>query len=418
MYNNFDELIAGIHHSGNVISDPIDGPAIIIDGNKRTLTPEDGFNTQIGVTNDYNTNEITFKCNKVVEGHDLSACNNKVIKWHNTASNIMSSDKLVLKTPIEGEETFAMTWHVPPEAMTKAGTLKIAICFCDLNNEEKIEYKWNSLEYSGLQIAQGMDNISITGIPLSDIISVDVYTRQLSLPSGFNTVIGIQGAPGATYLTFRLNRFFNNWDFTHEDTQIAVLYMMNDNEARSSSIDKATLKLIEGLSGNEKDDLIQFDWRLPGSIFQNSGEIILSLAVVDINNLKIWRAKELGSLSIEPSIFGENMPGADEEDEGWLFISQEELTQLLNEEYNSISFYIDGSTTIEGYESNTYRAIKGMTWDEWVTTPYNTYGFTNGTSEGNYIGTIYKGVASVGAITGGVVKATDVIISNGRYIIA
>ena len=372
MYNNFDELIAGIHHNGNVISDG--EPVIIIDGYKRTLTPEDGFNTQIGVTNDYNTNEITFKCNKVVEGHDLSACNNKVIKWHNTASNIMGSDKLILKTPIEGEETFAMTWHVPPEAMTKAGTLKIAICFCDLNNEEKIVYKWNSLEYSGLQIAQGMDNISITGIPLSDIISVDVYTRQLSLPSGFNTVIGIQGAPGATYLTFRLNRFFNNWDFTHEDTQIAVLYMMNDNEARSSSIDKATLKLIEGLSGNEKDDLIQFDWKLPGSIFKNSGEIILSLAVVDINNSKIWRAKELGSLSIEPSIFGENMPGVDEEDEGWLFISQEELTQLLEYEYMDLIYF-----TVLDVHTDTRKQFKverDKTWKEWINDTLGADGFT------------------------------------------
>jgi hypothetical protein len=276
MYKNFDELIQGIHHGDKVVSDS--EPAIVIDGYKRALTPEAGFNTQIGVTNDYNTNEITFKCDKIVDGHDLSACKNKAIKWHNPVSNMMGSDALEM---IESDETtFTMTWHVPPEATTKAGTLRIAICFCDIDGNGKIVYKWNSLVYSGLQVAQGMDNIAIAGVPLSSIIDVNVYNRTITLPADFNTTIGIQGAYGTAKLTFRVNRFFNDWDFT-EETEGQVLYLAGA-EQKKFILSREDYRIIESLSGNIKDDWLEFDWEVPTEIFNYSGNFSIAIGFVSV----------------------------------------------------------------------------------------------------------------------------------------
>ena len=405
MYNNFDELIAGIHHSGNIISD--NEPAIIIDGYKRTLTPEAGFNTQIAVTNDYNTNEITFKCDKIVDGHDLSACNNKAIKWHNPTSNMMGSDKLEIVN--SDDSTFTLTWHVPPEATTRAGTLRIAICFCDVDNNDKIIYKWNSLVYNGLQVAQGMDNIAITGVPLSNIIDVNVYDRTITLPADYNTTIGIQGAPGATVLTFRCNRYLNDWDFLEDGTIGYILYSINKEQKKSEI---KTIRTIESLSGNTTDDFIEFDWKVPDDIFNQSGGLIIAISFVSIEK-KFWRTKELSTLSIEPSLFNFEEAIPEESEEGWLFISQEALTQLLNEEYKTIiEFYIYGGLD---YESRTYQAEEGMTWGEWVTTPYNTYGFTNGYSTGEQMGTIYKEVSMICYSDNRSVEATEVINPQEHY---
>lgn len=328
MYNNFDELIAGIHHSGNVISDS--EPAIIIDGYKRTLTPEAGFNTQIAVTNDYNTNEITFKCDKIVDGHDLSACNNKAIKWHNSASNMVGSDKLEMVK--SDDSTFTLTWRVPPEAATRAGTLRIAICFCDVD-DDKIIYKWNSLVYDGLQVAQGMDNIAITGVPLSSIIDVNVYNRTITLPTDYNTTIGIQGAYGTAKLTFRVNRFFNDWDFTEENTMGQILYIAGEEQKKTTLPND--YRIIESLSGNIKDDWIEFDWEVPTEIFEQSGNFSIAIGFASVERNKIWRSKDLDVLEIEPSSFS-NGQIPESSEEGWLFISQEELTQLLNEEYKEV----------------------------------------------------------------------------------
>lgn len=327
----FEELIQSIHNgNGNVPLIKDSESAIIIDGYKRALTPESDFNLQVGVTNDYNTNEITFKCDKTVDGHDLFQCKNKVIKWHNLASNIMGSDEL--NNLEEQDKGFTVTWQIPPEATTKAGTLRIAICFCDIDDEtNKIIYKWNSLVYDGLQVAQGMDNIAITGVPLSNIIDVNVYNRTITLPVDYNTTIGIQGAYGTAKLTFRVNRFFNDWDFADE-TEGQVLYIAGT-ERKKHTLSQDQYRIIESLSGNIKDDWLEFDWEVPAEIFKKSGSFSIAIGFVSVEREKIWRSRELTVLNIESSAFDIEGQIPESSEEGWLFISQEKLTELLNKEY-------------------------------------------------------------------------------------
>jgi hypothetical protein len=75
---------------------------------------------------------------------------------------------------------------------------------------------------------------------------------------------------------------------------------------------------------------------VPAEIFDYSGNFSIAIGFVSVEKNKIWRSKELTALNIEPSIFdiGSQIPESSEE--GWLFISQEELTQLLNQEYPKV----------------------------------------------------------------------------------
>ena len=415
MYNNFDELIQGIHDGFFEENEEIfKEPKLIIDAQKRTLTPENDFNLQVGVTNDYNTNIVSFQCDKILEHHSLVECNNKIIKWHNTSSNAMGSDVLQVIEEKSDSDQFTLSWLVPPEATTKAGTLKIAICFCDVENDT-IAYKWNSLVYSGLQVGQGMDNISIVGVPLSEIIDVNVYNRTITLPADYNTTIGIQGAYGTAKLTFRVNRFFNDWDFTEADTEGQVLYIAGAEQKKVTLSNN--YRIIESLSGNTKDDWIEFDWDVPTEIFKQSGNFSIAIGFISTRREKIWRSKELTALNIERSVFGDETQIPESSEEGWLFISQEELTQLLETEYqidkNSIYFNI-----VVGQEGNNYSftAKKGMTWGEWIKSEYNTMGFANGNGMGEGIGYIYLGLSGVQDNNGNSQKTTDAIVAYAQYI--
>ena len=71
--------------------------------------------------------------------------------------------------------------------------------------------------------------------------------------------------------------------------------------------------------------------------------------------------------------------------------------------------------TITGFgNSYTLNAEEGMTWGEWVESEYNTIGFTNGNSEGDWVGTIYYGVSFV-YYNDNSLDAEDVIVSGGYY---
>ena len=363
----FEELIQNIHNgSGNVplISDA-EGKKLTIDGYKRTITAEYGFNTQVGITNDYNTNEITFKCPKTVDGHDLVDCKTKVVKWHNISSNMMGSDQV--EVTFQDETTFLFTWKIPPEAMTRAGTLCIAVCFCDTEGHN-IVYKWNSLTYAELTIGQGMDNIAVAGVPLSDIITVDVRTRKINLPADYNTIIGIQGAPGTSKLTFRVNRFVDDWDM--QNTDCSIFYQINEIQ-KQTIINSQYFRILDSLSGNIEDDWIEFDWVVSSEVFNYFGNLTIAIGFTGVSVEKAWRSKELTSLSIERSIFGANAQIPESDQEGWLFISQEELDSLLQEQYDYYRIPPYFSIQVLEGQLTTYKFDPGMTWQDYINSDYN-----------------------------------------------
>jgi hypothetical protein len=149
---NFDELLTSIHNGNGqkpIVSDVEE--SIMIDAEKRIFIIPQGINTKIGITNDYNSNELTFKCPTKIEEHDITKCSHAVIKWYNMTSLMLGSTELLRSNTIEtieNREYITMKWIVPPEALTKAGSLQVALCFCDIVKDEAdndiIVYKWNS----------------------------------------------------------------------------------------------------------------------------------------------------------------------------------------------------------------------------------------------------------------------------------
>ena len=79
----FEEMIQSIHGGNkvtNIVND--DDFNIVINPNTRALEAEGGFNNIIGVTNDYNAEEIIFKCPKIIEGHSVFDCPEWVVVRH------------------------------------------------------------------------------------------------------------------------------------------------------------------------------------------------------------------------------------------------------------------------------------------------------------------------------------------------
>jgi hypothetical protein len=208
MMTDYTRIIDQIIPSGHPGSTLVDSTAcLVLNEETRALVPDNEFNTVIGATNDINTNIITIKIPESIEGHNLSTCDYKILKWANTSSKQKGVSNLVL----EGTNTFK--WVPPPEAMTASGNLKISLTFYDEDDFGKITYRFNSLPYSGLSIGQGMDEIGINPISEDEIITVDLSSRNIIVPSSLNREIGKIGEQNLNTLKFRCNRYFQDKDF-------------------------------------------------------------------------------------------------------------------------------------------------------------------------------------------------------------
>lgn len=238
----------------------------------KQLQPSANFSTIIGTTHNINTNVITFDL-PLLDDHGMTTCDHHIVKWHNLASGEKGIGIL------EDDTYGKWAWVVPPEAMTAEGTLKIAISIYDEDDKGNITYQWNSLPYSGLTIAKGMDEVSINDIPADSTITVDLETRQISIPSGMQTELGKAGEIGLAKLRFRCDRFYRDIDFSQGTFQIVyedaygtpcyntvtMLPTINDPENQESTIES-------------QSDLLEFEWNAQEAI-SRVGEGMLNFIV-------------------------------------------------------------------------------------------------------------------------------------------
>ena len=80
---NFDSILAGIHAGVVKIEDKDD---VITISDKRTFEVASDYNTVLAYAGDVNSQIVTFEIPESHEGHDLSQCECKKLKWKNKGS--------------------------------------------------------------------------------------------------------------------------------------------------------------------------------------------------------------------------------------------------------------------------------------------------------------------------------------------
>ena len=150
---------------------------------------------------------------------------------------------------------------MPAESLTAAGTVKISLCFYDIDDSQNIVYRWNSLPYNDLTVGQGMDEIGTDIVSLDEIIMLDLRTRKVSVPAALNREVGKEGESALTTLRFRCDRYYQNIDFG-TDTGVTIFWQNSNKEGTFyTDANDISVRLISTYSG--AGELIEFDWYVP-----------------------------------------------------------------------------------------------------------------------------------------------------------
>ena len=114
------------------------------------------------VQGDHNSEIITFKMPRYIDGHDMLLCNkirvhyiNVDTKTNDSSADIYDVTDLALCEDCEDEVTF--TWTVEAPATKYAGSLAFVIKF-ECVEEGNILYQWNTAKYIGINVLAGLDN--------------------------------------------------------------------------------------------------------------------------------------------------------------------------------------------------------------------------------------------------------------------
>lgn len=313
---NFNSLLKQLHGGqaeGPVVTE-MDN-CITIDNNRKFILPED-FNTTIAYEGDVNSQIITFKCPKIYEGHDLSQCDTKRLRWMNEKGGREGSS--VLQSENGDDSTFLLKWEAPAEAFNHAGTLNISITLSDYV-DGKLAFSWNTAALKSLQVGETLDRVGekinqenfLEYMPAKDeILTIDTETRQINAPVNYATTFCNYGDNGTSVVYFQVKRYIRGIDVLSSDTLINIYWKIQDvsnvdKGANSVSEQNKRLKVIE-LDNRDSEGTVIVAWTPSPSITANSlfyaGPITIQVEISAADG-RVWRTNTYSGLKIGQNIF-------------------------------------------------------------------------------------------------------------------
>ena len=127
----------------------------------RALRNEASGKTSV-IQYDHNSERFTFEIPRIIEGHDMSKCN--VIRVHYI--NIDAKTKAEISGVYEvddmqispdGDDVVICSWLISRNATQLVGSLNFLIRFTCVNDNDVVDYAWNTAVYSGISVASGIN---------------------------------------------------------------------------------------------------------------------------------------------------------------------------------------------------------------------------------------------------------------------
>ena len=336
-YESFQDLINNLH-SG--VSDTAVKDTNIIEINEKRQFVLKDFDAVVAHEGDINSQIITFKLINSSDNHDLSACSSHMIKWKNLVSGIEGTSKLIKSDTITADGYFYVTWELPPEICTQAGSLEISIQIYDEDeNSGLIVYSWNTDTYTGLSIGKSMNSVGIDFPAKDEILVINKETKQIVAPVGYNNVICNYGDKGAE-IYFLVDRWLgkrNTIDVNDSNTKIAIYVVMNGYRGIDNS-NRIEKQLYTEQIGEDENGLVLLTWKIPAGVTSGvGGANTLQIMLQFENDEQRWSTNIYSNLKVGESLFSMG-----EIPEGDLQLTEDLIEQIVQN-------YLDSGNFIEDY---------------------------------------------------------------------
>lgn len=273
---DFDGLIKSLHNNtSEALQDAEANEPIVINSLRQFEVPK-GYNLTIAYEGDVNSQIITFKIPRIHEGHDLSECGLKTIRWKNHTSNIEDCSNLEVINDSKTLNDFLVKWIVPPAAFSAAGTLEISISLYDLvGTLNQIAFSWNTPTYSGFSIGKSSSGVGkgpsipfIIAPAKNEVLFINEETRSIVAPQGYNFNVTTFGNKNTDALYFQVSQKIGELELTNEGVEAFIIVVM-DGYTDEFPIQNKFASFAEGFLGT---GLMNFMWKIPEEISNNVWE--------------------------------------------------------------------------------------------------------------------------------------------------
>lgn len=340
--------LAEIEQLSLSVDDLIDSESpIIIDTLTRNLIIQSNFNKQIAVEGDLSANEITFVCDRYIEGYDVFSADSAYIIWNNKAAGTEDA-YLITNRELDGTNIFKFSWLISREVAKKAGAVECSVCFIDYADADRtiISYKWASNPLTGLTVGTSLPN---TEIDEKEVVEEGEFERDpaeeaatpilsdseneivlnmsnRSFVSDINTQIAVEGDCYSSIITFKVNK--KESDYNIEKANWALIKWSIGDLSDYSILNKI----------NETNEYITYTWFIPYELTKKVGQITFAICFITTNTenkvISRWNSSPCSILSVGKSLNNKILDEATVIDFISEPIKQEELTEILEDVFD------------------------------------------------------------------------------------
>lgn len=300
MATNFSKLIGDLHDNA-ILTDSVSDDTILIVDNKRQITAGRGFDTVVAYEGDINSQIVTIKINRTYDAHDLSKCEYKELRWKNLGSGVEGISNLIDDKTNTSTDFLSLSWEVPSDACTQAGTLEISLVFYDKSGEYVV-FAWNTAKYTGLSIGKTIDSVNFVFPPKDEILIIDKDSKNIVAPTGYNNTFCNFGDIGTSELYFLINRYIGkneDLDILAENVDVSI-YVRFDNILDETKDNIERRLYTEEIANRNKEGLVFIKWLVPNSITCNINNYVgkIDIVVKFSSNEKTWYSNMYSNLTI------------------------------------------------------------------------------------------------------------------------
>lgn len=113
----------------------------------------------IGTVGDHNSEQITFMCPQIVDGHDLSQCAYSYVSWFNV-NNEIGHDELKVAEVEQGEEGMIyLTWTIRNSLTVARGIVQFSVHFEDKGEDGATLYRWSTATCRDCDILESINGV-------------------------------------------------------------------------------------------------------------------------------------------------------------------------------------------------------------------------------------------------------------------
>lgn len=112
-----------------------------------------------GVVGDHNSNPVRFRCDRYVDGGDLTTCNHFYAAWQNPTSKTSGRTEMdtVSVDPDDAAKIICI-WLVDHKTCQSAGDIEIILQAVQEDTDGNIVYKWQSKLNKSMKVLDGIDS--------------------------------------------------------------------------------------------------------------------------------------------------------------------------------------------------------------------------------------------------------------------